>query len=192
MFTMKLFYFYLKAGPSYLVTQFIAMKARCQISIFPSSDMKQRDCGKANISCPTQLLTDCSLSFTDGKRVLRSYLVAPFSAMSTGVTWSTIIPLFYTLYEEASSKSHSVLWCGYSNQILNAKHFPFASINMEPQHKKVFISLSSSNPYRPLRLCSASTIRQSNQAVLVTLYLTPATMFVRVSINVLKTGYDKN
>ncbi|XP_003368287.1 hypothetical protein Tsp_13306, partial [Trichinella spiralis] len=123
--------------------------------------------------------------------VLRSYLVAPFSAMSTGVTWSTIIPLFYTLYEEASSKSHSVLWCGYSNQILNAKHFPFASINMEPQHKK-FISLSSSNPYRPLCLCSASTIRQSNQAVFVTLYLTPATMFVRVSINVLKTGYDKN
>ncbi|KRY28276.1 hypothetical protein T01_6877 [Trichinella spiralis] len=109
MFTMKSFHFYLKAGPSYLVTQFIAMKARCQISIFPSSDMKQRDCGKANISCPTQLLTDCSLSFTDGKRVLRSYLVAPFSAMSTGVTWSTIIPLFYTLYEEASSKSHSIL-----------------------------------------------------------------------------------
>ncbi|XP_003374649.1 hypothetical protein Tsp_03843 [Trichinella spiralis] len=112
--------------------------------------------------------------------------------MSTGVTWSTIIPLFYTLYEEASSKSHSVLWCGYSNQILNyLEHFPFASINMEPQHKKL-IFLSSSNPYRPLRLCSASTIRQSNQAVLVTLYLTPATMFVRVSINVLKTGYDKN
>ncbi|KRX79082.1 hypothetical protein T06_16639 [Trichinella sp. T6] len=62
----------------------------------------------------------------------------------------------------------------YSNQILN------------------FISLSSSNPYRSPRLCSASTIRQSNQAVSVTLYLIPSTMFVRVSINVLKTGYDKN
>ncbi|KRX17462.1 hypothetical protein T07_3326 [Trichinella nelsoni] len=42
--------------PSYLVTQFIAMKARRQllllnaewehIFIFTSSDMKQRDCGK--------------------------------------------------------------------------------------------------------------------------------------------------
>ncbi|XP_003374735.1 parafibromin [Trichinella spiralis] len=39
----------------------------------------------------------------NGNIVLRSYLVAPFSAMSTGVTWSTIIPLFYTLYEEASN-----------------------------------------------------------------------------------------
>ncbi|KRX13896.1 hypothetical protein T07_7024 [Trichinella nelsoni] len=48
----------------------------------------------------------------------------------------------------------------YSNQILTCiEHFPFASINMEPQHKMVFISLSSSNPYRPLRLCCASTIR---------------------------------
>ncbi|KRX17473.1 hypothetical protein T07_12466, partial [Trichinella nelsoni] len=57
-----------------------------------------------------------------------------------------------------SSKSHSVLWCGYSNQILNClEHFPFASINMVQQHKMVFISLSNSNPYRPLRLCSAST-----------------------------------
>ncbi|KRX40897.1 hypothetical protein T05_16528 [Trichinella murrelli] len=60
------------------------MKARCQLlllnaewehnlqnSIFTSSDMKQRDCGK----------------------VLRSYLVAPFSAMSRGVSWSSIIPV---------------------------------------------------------------------------------------------------
>ncbi|KRX36521.1 hypothetical protein T06_3313, partial [Trichinella sp. T6] len=52
--------------------------------------------------------------------------------------------------------------------------------------------LSSSNPYRSLRMCSASTIRQSNQAVSVTVYLSPVIMFVRVSINVLKTGYDKN
>ncbi|KRX36568.1 hypothetical protein T06_3140, partial [Trichinella sp. T6] len=51
--------------------------------------------------------------------------------------------------------------------------------------------LSSSNPYRSAVLCSASTIRQSNQAVSVTLYLIPSAMFVRVSINVLKTGYDE-
>ncbi|KRZ50374.1 hypothetical protein T02_6605 [Trichinella nativa] len=80
----------------------------------------------------------------------------------------------------------------YSNQILNyLEHFPFASINMEPQHKMVLFSLSSSNPYRSPRLCSASTIRQSNQAVSVTVYLIPSAMFVRVSINLLKTGYDE-
>ncbi|KRY48449.1 hypothetical protein T03_13594 [Trichinella britovi] len=46
----------------------------------------------------------------------------------------------------------------YSNQILNyLEHFSFASTNMEPQHKMVLISLSSSNPYRSPRLCSAST-----------------------------------
>ncbi|KRX39522.1 hypothetical protein T09_9661, partial [Trichinella sp. T9] len=51
--------------------------------------------------------------------------------------------------------------------------------------------LSSSNPYRSPRLCSASTIRQSNQAVSITVHLIPVNMFVRVSTNVLKTGYDK-
>ncbi|KRZ81242.1 hypothetical protein T08_962, partial [Trichinella sp. T8] len=74
----------------------------------------------------------------------------------------------------------------YSNQILNnishlhqsiwssnIKWFPFSSCAEQ------LFSLSSSNPYRSPCLCSASTIRQSNQAVSVTVYLIPSTMFVR-------------
>ncbi|KRX50496.1 hypothetical protein T09_3398, partial [Trichinella sp. T9] len=142
------------------------------------------------------------------------------------------------------------------------EHFPFASINMEPQHKMVqqvrwrnqavlvtlyltpaamfvrqwgmlttdqfyqwllslwlrcYVELSSVHfkcgitefilgdaarfvimPPLQFELASMpsesgiTNIRQSNQAVLVTLYLIPSTMFVRVSINLLKTGYDKN
>ncbi|KRX14163.1 hypothetical protein T07_14964 [Trichinella nelsoni] len=80
----------------------------------------------------------------------------------------------------------------YSHLILNClEHFPFASIDMVQQHRMVFISLSFPLIHTVFLTCTC-TIRQSNQAVLVTLYLTPATMFVRVSINVLKTEYDKN
>ncbi|KRZ82193.1 hypothetical protein T08_5206 [Trichinella sp. T8] len=69
-------------------------------------------------------------------RVLRSYLVAPFSAMSRGVSWSSIIPVIL--------KSVNYL-----------EHFPFASINMEPQHKMVVnvsIPFSDFSSYVPNNL----------------------------------------
>ncbi|KRX40910.1 hypothetical protein T05_13553 [Trichinella murrelli] len=56
--------------------------------------------------------------------------------MSRGVSWSPIIPVLYSPC--ISCKSHLVLLCGYSNQILNClEHFPFASMNLELQHKMV-------------------------------------------------------
>ncbi|KRY20212.1 hypothetical protein T12_10507 [Trichinella patagoniensis] len=76
------------------------------ISIFISSNVKQLNCRKlAASSAPYHFNPNCGVDI----KVLRSYLVVPFSAMSTGVTWSTITPLFYTLHEEASSKSRSIL-----------------------------------------------------------------------------------
>ncbi|KRY38809.1 hypothetical protein T01_8077 [Trichinella spiralis] len=120
---------------------------------------------KANISCPT-----CSIQCNVNRRYVVNY--------------------------------NSALLC--SPQI--RKHFLFASINMEQQHEMVvnvnillsdwsrfficvqqFISLLSSNPYGLPHLCNTS-----EQSSSFDYPIPPATMFVRVSINVLKTGYDKN
>ncbi|KRX82494.1 hypothetical protein T06_1568 [Trichinella sp. T6] len=109
-----------------------------------TSSVKQRDCGKlAAASALYHFAPNCSVDIKSSCKVLRSYLVAPFSAMSRGVSWSPVIPVVYI---PSMNKQ-------YSNQILNyLEHFPFASINMEPQHKmavNVSIPLSDFSSYVP-------------------------------------------
>ncbi|XP_003374613.1 putative scavenger receptor cysteine-rich domain protein [Trichinella spiralis] len=67
-------------------------------------------------------------------RVLCSYSVALFNAMSAHVTWSTIILLFYAIYDYA-----------------NVQHFIFTSINMVPKQVSAHYNNRSGSDRVPLQ-----------------------------------------
>ncbi|KRY30073.1 hypothetical protein T01_14476 [Trichinella spiralis] len=68
--------------------------------------------------------------------VLCSYSVALFNAMSAHVTWSTIILLFYAIYDYA-----------------NVQHFISTSINMVPKCNHFEFYISSSDRSLFLHIC---------------------------------------